>query len=340
MGGDTAMGSYTLYRLVTAVGALRSLSRLPPRRVDAFLKSYSAFSDDVPANRDSIERNIIDYYSVLNLLCSLGDVEKMYIPPLTDLSASVADNQSLFERRMSEDLEISKASMVLDLGCGRGRVAGHLAMSTGATLTGINIDPVQLKSAQEFARRHRLSSKCRFLASSFNEPLLFGDDTFDALYQIQALTYATNKEALFKEMFRVLKPGGTLAFLDWVRLDKYDETNQLHLDLMARVKPLIGAVDTPSPGEIKNLLEKAGLEVRLSENASVDGQTAPLIEKADRYYRRAKWIVDRLVSLRVFPSHFRVLLARFTQDAEAFIEADRLGICTTSYYTVAQKPSS
>lgn len=84
----------------------------------------------------------------------------------------------------------------------------------------------------------------------------------------------------------------------------------------------------------------AGEVYAVVERASVDGLTAPLIEKADRYYRRAKWIVDMLVSLRVFPSHFRVLLARFTKDAEAFIEADRLGICTTSHYTVAHKPSS
>ncbi len=333
------MDSYPLYRLRTGVGALRTLSRLSPQRIEAFLDSYSVFSDESTDGDGRIEPRIIDYYSVLNLLCSLGDVEKMYIPPLSDADVSIAENQSLFESRMARDLGISEGSEVLDLGCGRGRVAGHLARTTGANVTGLNIDAVQLKSAEEFAERERLDTKCRFMNSSFNEPLPFGDDSFDAIYEIQALTYATNKESLFQEMFRVLKPGGKLAFLDWVRYEAYDETNPQHLDLMARVKPLIGAVDTPSPGEIKNLLEKAGLEVHLSQNASVDGLTAPLIDKADRYYRRAGWIIDLLASLRVFPNHFKVLLARFTQDAQAFVEADRLKLCSTSHYTLSQKPA-
>ena len=46
-----------------------------------------------------LQRKLVDYYGVLNHLCSLGHIEKMYIPPAIDLSKSVLANQALFEQR-------------------------------------------------------------------------------------------------------------------------------------------------------------------------------------------------------------------------------------------------
>ena len=50
-----------------------------------------------------IQKKLIDYYSVLNHLCALGQVEKMYIPPAMDLSVSIMANQVLLEQKMARD---------------------------------------------------------------------------------------------------------------------------------------------------------------------------------------------------------------------------------------------
>lgn len=339
MSGDEMATSATqlaLYRLKTVLQSLVEIYRLPQQQIDMFLRSYALFDKD---NVENDEQRIIDYYSVLNHLCALGEVEKMYIPAVMDVSKGIYENQMLFERKMSRDLNIQAGDHVLDIGCGRGRVAAHMASITHANLVGLNIDDTQLNSAKKFAHLSGLADRCQFLKGSLNERFPFTDDSFNALYQIQVLTYAKNKEAVFTEMFRVLKPGGKLSFLDWVLLDNYNAKDKHHRDLLNRIKPLIGAVDTPTTHEIKDTLEKVGFNILVSQDASIGGHQADLIEKADKYYTRTQKIIRCMVKLRLLPKHFGVLMDRLTKDGEAFVEADRLGIVTTSFQTVAQKPS-
>jgi len=333
--GATSM-QLGLYRLKTALYSLIEIYRLPQEKIDNFLQSYTIFDKEAIESDD--ENIIVHYYSVLNLLCALGDVEKMYIPAVIDVSKGIIDNQVLFETKMSQELNIKPGDKVLDIGCGRGRVAAHLASLTKAHLTGINIDDVQLNSAQKYVSLNGLADKCQFLKASLNAPFPFADASFDALYQIQVLTYAKNKEAVFREMFRVLKPGGKLSFLDWVILDRYDCHVEKHRELLKRVKPLIGAVNTPTANEIKSLLEKVGFTVLKSQDASVGGHQAILIENADKYYHRVKKIIDFMVKSHLLPKHFSLLIDRLTKDGQSFVEADRLGLVTTSFQTIAQKP--
>ena len=64
---------------------------------------------------------------------------------------------------MCEDLGIKSNHRVLDVGCGKGRVAGHMAKMSGAHVVGMNIDPDQLESAKKFAKGHGLSNASPFL---------------------------------------------------------------------------------------------------------------------------------------------------------------------------------
>lgn len=326
------------YRLATAVKSVIVLYKLPPQTVQSFLHSYELFDQEAVSESDHYADNIVSYYRVINHLCAIGEVEKMYIPPLIDENVGVFMNQVLFEEQMTRDLDLPKNAKVLDVGCGRGRIAAHVSQLSGAHVYGINIDRNQIENAIQNAAALGLPDKLSFQVSNFNDPLPFEDNFFDGLYQVQVLTYAKDKVALFKEMFRVMKPGAKLSFLDWVKLPRYDPANAHHRELISRVKPLIGAVDTPSPDELNEALRQAGFEVLRSENASVGGYQAGLIEKADTFYRMLQRMINTLVALRILPLHFRVLFDRLTKDGDAFIEADRLGIFTTSHQTIAQKP--
>ncbi|NNM43262.1 MAG: methyltransferase domain-containing protein [Chlamydiae bacterium] len=340
---------FKFYRMSTVMKSFKTLYTLPPEKIDAFLNSYNIYDHDW-VNEDQlikdmgkdyykeIQRKLVDYYSVLNHLCAIGQVEKMYIPPAIDLSKSIITNQTLFERKMAQDLGIKKGNKVLDIGCGRGRVANHVASHTGANVTGMNIDTTQLESARRFAAGNGLSNQCHFQKGDMNDiPYPFADNSFDAIYQIQAFSLSKDLGKLFKEIYRMLKPGAKFACLDWVTLSKYDEKNPYHADLMKRIKPLIGAIGSPSSEQYVNLMKEAGFEILIDENASIDGLQAPLIENADKFYTRAaKWI-NFLVKCKILPAHFKALFDRLTKDGEAFVEADRLRLVTTSYYIVGQK---
>ncbi|KIK60335.1 hypothetical protein GYMLUDRAFT_43634 [Collybiopsis luxurians FD-317 M1] len=337
-------------RIKTIRNSFRVLKNLTPKQMDDFMNSYIIYGLDWeneaqmvatlgPDYQSAVHDCLVSYYSVLNHLCALGEVEKMYIPPVMNIRAGILDNQLLYEESVARELGLKPGNKVLDLGCGRGRVAAHMSKYTGAHVTGLNLDADQLSSARAFAAKRNLPLE--FVQQDFNVlPLPLASDSFDAFYQIQALSLCKNLPATFKEIYRVLKPGAKVSLLDWVSLPAYDQANPEHAELMRRIKPLIGAVGTPTVEKLHQALEDAGFRVLQSGNASIDadGLQAPLIERADGYFRRLQALVMALVKVHVLPAHFKTLMKRLTKDGEAFVKADRMRLITTSYHILAEKP--
>lgn len=341
--------SFFAYRLSTILKSFKTLYTLPQEKVDAFLNSYNIYNHDWaneeelirdmgPDYYSQVQKKLVDYYSVLNHLCAIGQVEKMYIPPIMDMSKGIIANQTLFEKKMASDLNVKKGGRILDIGCGRGRIASHMATETGAHVTGMNIDTNQLEAAKRFAVGKNLTQQTNFIQGDLNKlPLPVEDGTLDAVYQVQVFSYSKDLEKLFADIYRVLKPGGRVACLDWFQLDKYDAKNPEHTDLMRRIKPLIGAIGTPLIEDFTRAMEKAGFKILINENASINGLQAPLIEKADTLFKWATRLINGCVKYKILPRHFQKLFDRLTLDGEAFVEADRKGLVTTCHYILAQK---
>lgn len=345
----TSKLQFWIYRLKTIAKSFRMLYSLPAEKLDAFLNSYIIYDhdwvDEEAMVREMgkeypqvVKQKLIDYYSVLNHLCAIGQVEKMYIPPAVDLSQSIIANQALFEKRMWKDLGLGLGQKVLDVGCGRGRIASHAASYTGAHVTGVNIDADQLESAEKFSKGHGLGPLTHFKRWDLNQaPYPFPDASFDAIYEVQVFSLAKDLGQTLKEMHRLLKPGGKFACLEWVILDAYNAKNPYHLHLMKQIKPLIGAIGNPTVGKWVKALEGAGFKIQINENASLNGLQAPLIQAADKFYTRLGKAINLLVQCKILPKHFNTLFERLSRGGEAFIEADRLRLVSTSHYIVAQK---
>jgi len=326
------------YRASTSLKALQGILSLEHSDIDAFINSYEIFGKEVITPED--EAKIKDYYRVVNQLCALGEVEKMYIPPVLDLPQGVYGNQLLFEREMAKVLNVGPGDKLLEVGCGRGRISHHVARLTGAKVVGMNIDDgFQIKNAIQHANQTGLLGKqLEFHYGSFNDPLPFDDGVFDGFYHVQALTYVSDLDALFAELFRVLKPGAKVSFLDWFMLDAYDETNPRHRELLVKTKAIIGAVYTPRPIDYHRALKKAGFELEFSKEASVTGHQYPMIQKARDFFMPVGYIVNFLCRVGFLHENTAILLNRLNLYVEDFIESDSLGLFTTSYWIVAQKP--
>lgn len=336
------------YRVATVLRSFKKLYTLTPQEVKTFVDSYEVYDLDWTDEAELIRKmgpnysaemtkRVVEWYGVLNHLCALGQVEKMYIPPALDLKASIIENQKMNERQMAKDLGLKKGSRVLDIGCGRGRVAAHMASHTGSEVYGINVDPDQLAAAEKYSKAHNLP--CHFQKWDLNVlPYPFPDAHFDGVYDIQVVfSLAKNLENAFREIHRLLKPGGKFVALEWVTFDSFNQKDPKHAQMMKGIKPLIGAIGARSASEVIKALKAAGFDVKRNENPSVGGYQAPLIENADKFFTRMLNLVHFLVKVKILPVHFRTLLDRFTQDGEAFVEAEKNGLLTTSYYVVAEK---
>ena len=325
---------------------------MPKKKVDAFVKSYDVYNYDWsdektiiakfgPDYYPKVKKMVITWYEILNEICVLGEIEKMYVPPAMDLKKGIIDNQNLFEEKMARDLHLKSGKHALDIGCGRGRIANHIASYTGAHVTGINIDKGQLKNAQTFTASRNMSKQCQFKLADLNDlPLPFDAESFDAVYHVQVFSLSKDLGKLMNDIHRILKPGGYFACLDWVSLPAYNPQDPKHASLMRKIKPLIGAIGTPTIKQYTDAIEGAGFEVLVNENASIDGLQWKLIANADKYFTNLKKMCYFLVKMHALPAHFKMMMDRFTKDGKAFIEGDKLRIVTTSHFILARKPKS
>jgi ubiquinone/menaquinone biosynthesis C-methylase UbiE len=100
---------------------------------------------------------------------------------------------------------------VLDVGCGTGVVAVTAARA-GAKVTGLDLTPELLAQARQSAPLAGVEVAWH---EGDAESLPFPDAAFDVVLSQFGHMFAPRPEVVTKEMLRVLKPGGRIAFATW-----------------------------------------------------------------------------------------------------------------------------
>jgi SAM-dependent methyltransferase len=118
---------------------------------------------------------------------------------------------TLDELRRFRELALEPGEVLVDLGCGMGGPALWLARETGATVTGVDASSVGVATANERARALGIADRARFVAGRFAETGL-DDASAQGMSSEDALQYAPDKLAAFREARRVLVSGGRLVF--------------------------------------------------------------------------------------------------------------------------------
>ncbi|KAJ1657945.1 Delta(24)-sterol C-methyltransferase [Dispira simplex] len=116
---------------------------------------------------------------------------------------------------------IREGMKVLDVGCGVGGPAREIIRFTGCHVTGLNNNDYQIERARHYAKKYKQEDRSTFVKGDFMK-MPFPDNSFDAVYAIEATCHAPKLEGVYSEIFRVLKPGGTFALYEWVTTDLFD----------------------------------------------------------------------------------------------------------------------
>jgi SAM-dependent methyltransferase len=174
---------------------------------------------------------------------------------------------------------------VLDIGCGSGGVTLHLARSNPtARFTGFDVEQPVIDHAARRARDEGLDGRAGFVRGDPG-PLPFPDKAFDIVFSKDALIHVADKDSLFAEVFRVLKPGGLFVASDWLCGHDCEPSADMKAYLAAEGLNFGMA----SPGRYRSAMQGAGLVdiVMTSRNSwyrahardELDRMTGPLRER-------------------------------------------------------------
>jgi demethylmenaquinone methyltransferase/2-methoxy-6-polyprenyl-1,4-benzoquinol methylase len=119
-----------------------------------------------------------------------------------------------WRRTMVDRVVTGGPATVLDVATGTAGVALQIGRRTGAHVTGIDITEAMLRRGQT-AVLHGGSQERIALVNGQAEMLPFPDATFDALTFTYLLRYVADPAATLAELARVVRPGGTVASLEF-----------------------------------------------------------------------------------------------------------------------------
>jgi SAM-dependent methyltransferase len=121
---------------------------------------------------------------------------------------------------VTASLNLSPGGTLADLACGRGGYGLEIAARTGARLVGVDISAEAVRQAREQARRRDAVADFRVgdLAATGLEA-----GSADAVLCVDAIQFPPEPAAAYREMRRILVPGGRAVLTCFEALDEGDE---------------------------------------------------------------------------------------------------------------------
>lgn len=176
----------------------------------------------------SIESNIVEHYGAGELRAAI--VAGIQALGKTTSTVTVDDLGPVDEfhiggraatTALCDRLGIGPESDVLDIGCGIGGAARHLASTVGCQVTGIDLVPGYIDVARELTDWTGLTDQISYeVGSALGLPI--EDSSFDVATLLHVGMNIEDKQQLFTEVRRVLRADGMFGVYDVMRTAEGD----------------------------------------------------------------------------------------------------------------------
>ncbi len=190
---------------------------------------------------------------------------QLFLCPFCPPVPSVLDEFHIRGRQATIELAraagLDSTKHVLDVGSGVGGPSRCIAREFGCRVTGIDLTDEYCRVAFMLAERIGLSRLVSYQqGDALNLP--FPDRTFDVVWSQHAAMNIAYKETLYREMYRVLKPGGVLAIYDILA----GPAGQIIFPVPWARRPETNFLVTPD--ELRRLLEESGFKILAWEDTT------------------------------------------------------------------------
>ncbi|KAI4162941.1 MAG: hypothetical protein LQ342_003452 [Letrouitia transgressa] len=168
------------------------------------------------------------------------------------------------EDHLFSSLKLQPGSRVLEAGCGDGHVAMHLA-GKGLQIYGIDILKRHVRRSQQNVKSRGFEKAVTIRLGDYHNLENLHDESFDGVYTIEALMHATDFERAVQEFFRVLKPGGSIAFYEYDHLSPENTPKDVPASVIKGLEQVNRGTAMPANelferGVLTSMLEKHGFQ--------------------------------------------------------------------------------
>jgi sterol 24-C-methyltransferase len=259
-----------------------------------------------------------------------------------------------YEHFLALRLHLGPGMSVVDAGCGVGGPARSIARFSGARVTGVNINALQCRVAEDLNREYGVPSSgdgsVRIVEADFTK-LPMATASFDAVYAVEATCHAPDRREVFAEIYRVLKPGCHFACYEWIMTEKFDPSNAAHCKAKLDIEVGNGIALLSSRKVILDALLGAGFELEECEDKAETSQVEwYLPSKGEWPWTLQSWKSSSVgfivLFLALWFQHLVGLiphtvfkgLATITRGPVGLVRAAEVGIFTPMLFIKARKP--
>lgn len=322
------------------------------RPVDEVAKTVASYRShyqarDATPSGESQVRNVVDFYDLVTNFYEYGCGQCFHFA-VWRRGDTLQEAIDRHEDWIAAETGMRAGIRALDLGCGVGGPMRHLARTTGAHITGVNLNKTQLERARACAASAGLAGRIALVDADFSAMPLQGG-AFDVVYAIGATCHAIDLRSVFAEAFRVLKPGGRFVGYEWCTTAAFDETNAAHVRAAREIQESNALPPLRPTAFVDDALRSSGFALRECRDVAGDCEPgAPWWRALNgegglRARARAPWmralaslLVPALEWARIAPRGASEVSALLNQAADAV--GGQLGIFTPMYRWSAVKP--
>ncbi|KAF2191397.1 hypothetical protein K469DRAFT_720406 [Zopfia rhizophila CBS 207.26] len=262
------------------------------------------------------------------------------------------------EHYLAHMMGLRDGMRTLDVGCGVGGPAREIVKFSGANVIGLNNNDYQIERATRYAQKEGLSDKLKFTKGDFMQ-MSFPDNSFDAVYAIEATVHAPSLEGIYSEIFRVLKPGGVFGVYEWLMTDQYDNSNPHHREIRLGIEQGNGISNMEKVEVALAAMKVAGFELEHHEDLADRDDPLPWywplagelkhvgsiydIPTVIRMTKIGRGIVHKFVgaleTVGIAPAGTQKTADSLAVGADCLVAGGREKLFTPMYLMVARKPA-
>jgi len=251
---------------------------------------------------------------------------------------------------LAHQIHMYKGMTALDVGCGVGGPARCIAVFSEGKVVGLNNNDYQLTRAKKITEEAGLSEQVSFIKADFMH-IPVPDNTYDAVYAIEATCHAPDKVGCFAEILRVLKPGGYFGAYEWVMTDLYDKTNPKHVDIKEGIEKGNSLPELAIWHEVDDALKEAGFELMDSKDLSLTSDkktpwhlplSGSLSISGFKHTRWGRWCTHKMVSwlewAHIAPKGTTEVSKILMDTADQLVLGGETGVFTPLWFILGRKP--